>query len=91
MVMSDGAVAFGPIPDRHESVLRTLVDLNVVGPNLVARAAARHLDDGGVLVDVSAVMAEQPLASLAATRPRRQALRPSTSHPLANFAEAACG
>jgi cyclic-di-GMP-binding biofilm dispersal mediator protein len=41
-------------------------DLDLVVPILVARAATRHLGEGGVITMVSAVVAEQPMAGLAA-------------------------
>ena len=66
IVMSAGAVAFGPVADLDEQVLRTIVDLDLVAPILVARAGTRHLGKGGALVMVSAVVADQPMAGLAA-------------------------
>jgi cyclic-di-GMP-binding biofilm dispersal mediator protein len=66
VVMSAGAVAFGTVADLDEQVLRQVVDLDLVVPILVARAATRHLGEGGVIAMVSAVVAEQPMAGLAA-------------------------
>lgn len=66
VVMSAGAVAFGPVADLDEAVLRAVVELDLIAPVLVARAATRHLGEGGVVVMVSAVVAEQPMAGLAA-------------------------
>ncbi len=66
VVMSAGAVAFGPVADLDEAVLRQLVDLDLVAPILVSRAATRHLAAGGVIAQVSAVVADQPMAGLAA-------------------------
>lgn len=66
VVMSAGAVAFGPVAELDESVLRQVVDLDLVAPILVARAATRHLQKGGVIAQVSAVVADQPMAGLAA-------------------------
>jgi cyclic-di-GMP-binding biofilm dispersal mediator protein len=66
VVMSAGAVAFGPVADLDEEVLRRLVDIDLIAPILVAQAAARHLGEGGVIVNVSAVVADQPMAGLAA-------------------------
>lgn len=66
VVMSAGAVAFGTVADLDEQVLRQVVDLDLVVPILVARAATRHLGEGGVITMVSAVVAEQPMAGLAA-------------------------
>lgn len=66
VVMSAGAVAFGPVSDLDEAVLREVMELDLIAPVLVARAATRHLGEGGVVVMVSAVVAEQPMAGLAA-------------------------
>lgn len=66
VVMSAGAVAFGPVADLDEAVLRQLVDVDLIAPILVARAATRHLEKGGAIVQVSAVVATQPMAGLAA-------------------------
>ncbi len=66
IVMSAGAVAFGPVAELDEQVLRQVVDLDLIAPVLVARAATRHLGEGGAIVMVSAVVAEQPMAGLAA-------------------------
>lgn len=66
VVMSAGAVAFGPVADLDEAVLREVMELDLIAPVLVARAATRHVGEGGVVVMVSAVVAEQPMAGLAA-------------------------
>jgi NAD(P)-dependent dehydrogenase (short-subunit alcohol dehydrogenase family) len=66
VVMSAGAVAFGPVAELDEAVLRQVMDLDLVAPILVARAATRHLAKGGVVAQVSAVVADQPMAGLAA-------------------------
>jgi NAD(P)-dependent dehydrogenase (short-subunit alcohol dehydrogenase family) len=54
------------VAELDEQVLRTIVDLDLVAPILVARAGTRHLGKGGALVMVSAVVADQPMAGLAA-------------------------
>lgn len=66
VVMSAGAVAFGPVAELDEDVLRRIIDIDLVAPILVAQAATRHLGQGGVIVNVSAVVADQPMAGLAA-------------------------
>jgi NAD(P)-dependent dehydrogenase (short-subunit alcohol dehydrogenase family) len=66
VVMSAGAVAFGPVVELDDDVLRRLIDIDLVVPILVSRAAARALGPGGVIVNVSAVVADQPMAGLAA-------------------------
>lgn len=66
VIMSAGAVAFGSVADLDEDVLRRLVDIDLVAPILVAQAATRHIGAGGVIVNISAVVADQPMAGLAA-------------------------
>lgn len=66
VVMAFGAVAFGPVVDLDEAVLRAIIEIDLIAPILVARAATRHLDRNGVIAQVSAVVADQPMAGLAA-------------------------
>ena len=66
VVMSAGGVAFGPVADLDEQVLRQVMELDLIAPILVARAATRHLEKDGVIAQVSAVVATQPMAGLAA-------------------------
>ena len=66
VVMSAGAVAFGPVADLDENMLRSLIDIDLIAPILVAQAASRHVGAGGVIANVSAVVADQPMAGLAA-------------------------
>jgi cyclic-di-GMP-binding biofilm dispersal mediator protein len=66
VVMSAGAVAFGPVAELDEDVLRRIIEIDLIAPILVAQAATGHLDEGGVVVNVSAVVADQPMAGLAA-------------------------
>jgi cyclic-di-GMP-binding biofilm dispersal mediator protein len=66
VVMSAGGVAFGPVAELDEQVLRQVVELDLIAPILVARAATRHLGKSGVIAQVSAVVATQPMAGLAA-------------------------
>ena len=64
--MSAGAVAFGPVADLDENMLRSLIDIDLIAPILVAQAASRHVGAGGVIANISAVVADQPMAGLAA-------------------------
>ncbi|MCU0307358.1 MAG: SDR family oxidoreductase [Thermoleophilia bacterium] len=61
-----GVVAFGPVAELEEPVLRELVEVNLVAPALVARAAIPVLAEGGAIVNVSAIVAEQPTGGMAA-------------------------
>ena len=66
VVMAAGAVAFGPVAELTDDVLRAVMDLDLIAPIQVARAAANVLGEGGVIVQVSAIVADQPMAGLAA-------------------------
>jgi cyclic-di-GMP-binding biofilm dispersal mediator protein len=66
VVMAAGAVAFGPVAEITDDTLRAVMDLDLIAPIQVARAAANVLGEGGVIVQVSAVVADQPMAGLAA-------------------------
>ena len=66
VVMAAGAVAFGPVAELTDDVLRAVMDLDLIAPIQVARAAANTLGEGGVIVQVSAIVADQPMAGLAA-------------------------
>lgn len=66
VVMAAGGVAFGPVADLTDDTLRAVMDLDLIAPIQVARAAANTLGEGGVIVQVSAIVADQPMAGLAA-------------------------
>lgn len=66
VVMAAGGVAFGPVAEITDDVLRAVMDLDLIAPIQVARAAANTLGEGGVIVQVSAIVADQPMAGLAA-------------------------
>ena len=66
VVMAAGGVAFGPVAEITDDTLRAVMDLDLIAPIQVARAAANVLGEGGVIVQVSAVVADQPMAGLAA-------------------------
>ena len=65
VVNAAGEVAFGPLAEIDDVTLDRLVASNLVGPLRLLRAALPHLD-GGFVVQVSAVVAEQPPAGMAA-------------------------
>lgn len=66
VVYAAGVVAFGSIADLDDDVLDDLFLLNVLAPVRLARAALAHLGEGGFLVHLSAVVAERPVAGMAA-------------------------
>ena len=66
VVLAAGVVAFGDVVDLDDDVLDDLLLLNLIGPIRTIRAAAPHLTDGGFVVQLSAVVAERPMAGMAA-------------------------
>ncbi len=65
VVNAAGVVAFGGLDDLSESELDELFAADLVGPLRVIRAALDHLDQG-FLVNITGVVAEQPVAGMAA-------------------------
>ena len=69
-----GVVAFGPLLELDDDVLDQLVAVNLVGPLRLARAAIARMEDGGFIANVSAVVAENPVAGMAAYSAAKAAL-----------------
>lgn len=66
VLFAAGVVAFGDLADLDDDVLDQLMLVNLMAPIRVARAAARNLPAGGFLLNISAVVAEQPMKGMAA-------------------------
>ncbi len=71
IVFAAGVVAFGPAAQVEDDVLAELFEINVFAPVRLLRAAAPHLAASaqaggpGFAVNISAVVAEQPMAGMA--------------------------
>lgn len=65
VVNAAGVVAFGPLADTDDATLDELVAADLVGPLRVIRAALAHMD-GGFVVNITGVVAESPVAGMAA-------------------------
>lgn len=65
VVNAAGVVAFGPLAETSDTALDELVATDLVGPLRVIRAALPHLD-GGFIVNLTGVVAETPVAGMAA-------------------------
>ncbi|MCO8127217.1 SDR family oxidoreductase [Acidimicrobiia bacterium EGI L10123] len=74
VVAATGVVAFGSVVDLDDAVLDELITTNLVGPLRLARAAIPHLPDGGCIVNISAVVAENPVAGMGAYSASKAAL-----------------
>ncbi len=80
VVIASGVVAFGPVGEMPDDVLLDLFLINTLGPIRVVRAALPHLvasaSEGRspFVVSLSAVVAEQPTAGMAAYSASKAAL-----------------
>jgi len=65
VVNAAGAVAFGPAEGLSNDVMETLLVANLLGPIRLVRAAIPHLEQGGFVANLSAIVAEHPTAGMA--------------------------
>ncbi|OKH76962.1 short-chain dehydrogenase [Mycobacterium sp. SWH-M1] len=65
VVIAAGVVAFGPFTDIDDDTVDDLVLVDFLAPLRVMRAALPALEPGGVILGISAVVAEKPLANMA--------------------------
>ncbi len=87
VVNAAGVVAFGPIVETDDAVLEELFLTNVLGPLWLTRRVAPALADSrGFLVQLSAVVAEQPLPGMAGYAASKAALTGARTRPLAGVA-----
>ena len=75
VINATGVVAFGPVEDLAVDTLEELFLTNTFVPVFVARAALGRLREGGMLVNISGVIAEQNLPGMAAYGASKAALR----------------
>ncbi len=66
VVQCAGVVAYGPVHDLTDETLVELVETNLLAPARLARAALGELGRGGTIVQVSAIVADMPVAGMAA-------------------------
>ncbi len=66
VVNATGVVAFGNIAELDDSTLAALFAVNAIAPVVMLRESAPHLADGGFFVNLSGVVATQPVAGMAA-------------------------
>jgi cyclic-di-GMP-binding biofilm dispersal mediator protein len=74
IVNAAGVVAFGPLSEVDDETLDRLVATNLLGPLRFMRAAIAHLPPGGFIANISAVVAESPVANMAAYSASKAAL-----------------
>ena len=66
VVNATGVVAFGGIGEVDDATLARLFAVNAIAPIVMLRESATQITDGGFFVNISGVVATQPVAGMAA-------------------------
>lgn len=66
VVNAAGVVAFGNIAELEDQTLTQLFATNAIAPLVMLRESAPHIRPGGFFLNISAVVAQQPMAGMAA-------------------------
>ena len=66
IVIAAGVVAFGPVTDVDDDTVDELLLLNYLAPLRVLREALTALDQGGFVLNISAVVADKPMPNMGA-------------------------
>ena len=66
VVNATGVVAFGGIGELDDATLAKLFAVNATAPIVMLRESILHMTDGGFFVNLSGVVATQPVAGMAA-------------------------
>lgn len=75
VVNATGVVAFGPVRDLSVDAMEELFMTNTFIPIMLAKSALDALAEGGVIVNISGVIAEQNLPGMAAYGASKAAVR----------------
>jgi cyclic-di-GMP-binding biofilm dispersal mediator protein len=75
VVNAVGVVAFGPVAALSVDAMEELFLTNTFVPIMLSQAALRAIEDGGVIVNISGVIAEQNLPGMAAYGGSKAAVR----------------
>ena len=75
VVNAVGVVAFGPVTDLSVDAMEELFLTNTFVPIMLARAALPRMNEGGTIVNLSGVIAEQNLPGMAAYGASKAAVR----------------
>jgi NAD(P)-dependent dehydrogenase (short-subunit alcohol dehydrogenase family) len=74
VVVASGVAGFGAAADTSDAVVEELFAVNTLGPVAVLSAAVPLMGKGGTLVALSAVLADAPMAGMAAYSASKAAL-----------------
>ena len=66
VVNAAGVVAFGDLKDLDNKTLTDLFAINAIAPVVMLRESAAHMSEGGFFLNISAVVAQAPMAGMAA-------------------------
>ncbi|MCJ0894007.1 SDR family oxidoreductase [Rhodococcus sp. ARC_M12] len=66
IVIAAGVVAFGPVTEVDDDTVDELLLLNYLAPLRVLREALTTLDQGGFVLNISAVVADKPMPNMGA-------------------------
>lgn len=66
VINAAGVVAFGNLADIDDDTLTQLFAINAIAPMVMLRESAPHIPAGGFFLNISAVVAQQPMAGMAA-------------------------
>jgi NAD(P)-dependent dehydrogenase (short-subunit alcohol dehydrogenase family) len=66
VVVATGVAAFGTVSETPDEVAEELFAVNTLGPMAVVSEAVTQMPDGGSLVVLSAILADVPMAGMAA-------------------------
>lgn len=75
VVNAVGVVAFGPVDELSVDTMEELFLTNTFVPIMLARAALERMNEGGTIVNLSGVIAEQNLPGMAAYGASKAAVR----------------
>ena len=66
VINAAGVVAFGTLAELDDVTLTNLFAINAIAPMVMLRESAAHIGEGGFFLNISAVVALQPMAGMAA-------------------------
>jgi cyclic-di-GMP-binding biofilm dispersal mediator protein len=74
VIHAAGVVAFGPLDETSADTVEDLFMTNTFLPIFLTKAALDHIAEGGMVMTISGVVAEQPMANMAAYSASKAAL-----------------
>ncbi len=66
LINAAGVVAFGNIAELDDATLTQLFAINAIAPIVMLRESSKHINEGGFFANITAVVAQQPMAGMAA-------------------------